>query len=405
MPPVSRFLIPALLACGLAPAWADDIETVVVTGDQVHLIEVRPDDTALGIAKPLVETPRAITAVSDTTLERYGVTGVDTLSAITPSAYTASYYGVEGAVNLRGTLAESYFRGFKRVENRGTYETPLGDAAEIEILRGPPSPIYGAGKVGGLVNFIPKSDGGGAEGSEVSVTYGSYSKRNLSGQIGIPVDLGFAQGGVHAYGEVDDSFSYYRGIHPSHQMLELSADFAVGDWALSADYMYYHSNGDVQTPGWNRLTQALINNGTYVTGSNTSLKVSPGAKSLTLNNFGGNPYFFDPNFKPLYLAAPFCGTCTDAAHTLNSGFGTSWIGRRTVYIAPGVDFSNTVTHTAFAELARDSGEAAENSASSFSGTRWRMTALFPMVSPDPIAPRSAKRGRVMISALMRLTAT
>jgi len=71
----------------------------------------------------------------------------------------------------------------------------------------------------------------------------------------------------------------------------------------------------------------------------TSLKASPGAASLTLNNFGGNPYFFDPNFKPLYIVAPGCGTCTDAAHTLNSGFGTTWIDSRTVYIAPGVDFS------------------------------------------------------------------
>ena len=138
---------------------------------------------------------------------------MDTLSAITPSAYTASYYGVEGAVNLRGTLAESYFRGFKRVENRGTYTTPLGDAAEIEILRGPPSAIYGAGKVGGLVNFIPKSESAtDSDGSgEVTATYGSYSKRNMTGQIGLPLDLGFASGGVHAYGELDDSFSYYRG--------------------------------------------------------------------------------------------------------------------------------------------------------------------------------------------------
>ena len=137
-------------------ASADDIETVTVTGDRVHLIDTAPDDTAFGIAKPLVDTPRAITVVSDTTLDRYGVDGVDGLTAVTPSAYTASYYGVEGAVNLRGTLAESYFRGFKRAENRGTYDTPLGDAAELEILRGPPSAIYGAGKVGGLVNFTPK---------------------------------------------------------------------------------------------------------------------------------------------------------------------------------------------------------------------------------------------------------
>ena len=349
-----RFAVVASLLAGGSLAQAQEIETVVVTGDQAHLIEVRPDDTALGLAKPLVETPRAITAISDTTLDRYGVTGVDTLSAITPSAYTASYYGVEGSVNLRGTLAESYFRGFKRAEDRGTYQTPLGDAAEIEILRGPPSPIYGAGKVGGLVNFIPKSESGTDAGvsGEASATYGSYSKRNASGQVGVPLDLGFAQGGIHAYGEIDDSYSYYRGLHPSHQMLELSADFAAGAWALSADYMFYHSNGDVQTPGWNRLTQGLIDHGTYVTGRNTTLKDADGNGRLTLNELGGNPYFFDPKFQPLYIVVPGCGACTDAAHTLNSGFGTGWIDRRDVYIARGVDFSNTITHTGFVELAR-----------------------------------------------------
>src|SRR5215469_13613256 len=140
-----------------APAAAQ--ETVVVTGDAVHLIDTAPDDTAFGIAKPLLETPRAITVVSDTTLERYGVQGVDDLTAITPNAYTASFYGVEGAVNLRGTLAESYFDGFKRAENRGTYATDLDDAAQIEILRGPPSAIYGPGKVGGMVNIVPHSGG------------------------------------------------------------------------------------------------------------------------------------------------------------------------------------------------------------------------------------------------------
>src|ERR1700722_6397170 len=368
-----RFLFVSLVLAGLAPAHAQSdagVETVVVKGDQAHLISLAPDEAALRIAKPLLETPRAVTAGSDTTLDRYGVTGVDTLSAIPPSAYTASYYGVEGTVNLRGTLAENYFRGFKRVENRGTYQTPLGDAAEIEILRGPPSPIYGAGKVGGLVNFIPKSENGGDDtlNGELAATYGSYSKRNLAGQAGMPLDLGFANGGVHAYGELDDSFSYYRGLHPSHQLLELSGDFAAGARGLSTDYMYYHSNGDVQTPGWNRLTQALIDNGTYVTGSNTSLKTSPGAANLTLNNFGGNPYFFDPNFKPLYIAAPGCGSCTDAAHTLDSGFGTTWIDRRTVYIARGGDFSNTITHTGFVELARDFGEDGKFSLQAFVDT-------------------------------------
>jgi len=351
-----RFLFAGLVLAAFAgaPALADDtIETVTVTGDRAHLIETQPDDTALGLELPLLETPRAVTAVSDTTLDRYGITGVDTLTAITPSAYTASYYGVEGAVNLRGTLAESYFEGFKRVEDRGTYSTPLGDAAEIELVRGPPSVIFGPGKVGGLVNFVPKSETAtdGDVSGEVTATYGSYSKRNTTGQIGVPLDFGSITGGIHAYGELDDSFSYFRGIHPSHQLVELTGNFASGPWVLSSDYMYYHSNGDVQTAGWNRLTQALVDNGTYITGSNTSLSTN-GKPYLTFNDLGGNPYTFSPTYTPLYIASPGCGACTDATHTLDSGLGTTYLDRRTVYIDPGVDFSNTITHTGFAELSR-----------------------------------------------------
>jgi len=331
---------------------AQGVESITVEGDPVHLLQTQANAAAFGLDKPLIETPRAVTLVSDATIARYGIDGVNDLTAITPSAYTASYYGVEGSVSLRGTLAENYFRGFKRVENRGTYSTPLGDAAAIEILRGPPSPIYGAGKVGGLVNFLPKSaSGSDVLGGEASVSYGSYSKRNATLGISVPISVGAALGGLHLYGEADDSFSFYRGIHPSHQLIELSGGLALADWSLTADYMYYHSNGDVQTPGWNRLTQASIDNGTYITGRNSSLKDTDGNGRLTLNEFGGNPYFFDPKFVPLA-----CIACQDAAHRLDTGFGTTNLDPRKVYVAPGVDFSNTVTHTAFLEAARELGD-------------------------------------------------
>src|SRR3982751_5320055 len=237
-----------VLAIWTAPAFGQGVESITVTGDPVHLLETGANGAAFGLDKPLLETPRAVTLVSDATIARYGISGVNDLTAITPSAYTASYYGVEGAVSLRGTLAENYFRGFKRAENRGTYSTPLSDAAGIEILRGPPSPIYGAGKVGGMVNFLPKTvSANDALGGEVTLTYGSYSKRNATAQISAPVTMGAAAGGLHAYGEVDDSFSFYRGLHPSHQLIELSGNLATGDWSFAADYMYYHSSGDIQT--------------------------------------------------------------------------------------------------------------------------------------------------------------
>lgn len=339
-----------LAALWAAPACAQEVESVTVTGDVVHLLDTGANQAAFGLDKPLLETPRAVTLVSDTTLDRYGISGIDGLTAITPSAYTASYYGVEGAVSLRGTLAENYFRGFKRVENRGTYDTPLADAAGIEILRGPPSPVYGAGKVGGLVNFLPKTaEAGDDAGGEVALTYGSYSKRNAAAQYSLPVTIGDAQGGIHAYGEIDDSYSFYRGLHPSHQMLQLSGTLAVDGWHFTADYMFYHSSGQVQTPGWNRLTQQLIDSGTYVTGRDTSLTAANG-KYLTFNDLGGNPYAYDPGFTALA-----CAGCRDAAHTLDTGVGTTHLDTRTIYIARGVDFSDTSTHTGFVEASRPLG--------------------------------------------------
>ena len=301
---------------------------------------------------------------------------------------------MEGAVSLRGTLAENYFRGFKRAENRGTYSTPLSDAAGIEILRGPPSPIYGAGKVGGLVNFLPKSAAANDSlGGEVTVTYGSYAKRNLTAQLSTPVSLGAAAGGLHAYGEIDDSFSFYRGIHPSHQLLELSGGLALGDWSFAADYMYYHSNGDVQTPGWNRLTQALIDNGTYITGRNTSLKDADGNGRLTLNEFGGNPYFFDPNFHALA-----CVACQDAAHKLDTGLRHHHA--RSAHRLSGARRGFLQHHHPhrLPGSGRMRWARARLCGCSCSAMCCRMTASFPTAFPAPIAPRFSRRGCAMTSS-------
>src|SRR4051812_11791632 len=86
-----------LLAIWTAPAFAQGVESITVTGDPVHLLQTGANTAAFGLDRPLLETPRAVTLVSDATIARYGIGGVNDLTAITPSAYTASYYGVEGA--------------------------------------------------------------------------------------------------------------------------------------------------------------------------------------------------------------------------------------------------------------------------------------------------------------------
>lgn len=326
-------------------------EVVVVARDKAGLLEKTPNDSVFGLDKALIETPRSASFASDVTLERYGIETIDDLTSISPGTYTASFYGVPGALNIRGTLAENYFRGFKRIENRGTYSTPVGDAAQIEIVRGPPTPIYGAGKVGGMLNFIPKSAKSEGDyisevGGDVEFTVGSYDKKQFSGQIGAPVSLGTIEGGLHLYVEGEDSGSFYRGINPKRQIIETSADFDLGnDWSTAVGAMFYHSDGDIQTPGWNRLTQDLIDNGTYITGRDTTLVDADGNGKLTPNEVGYYPY--GTALYQAYYGFP----STDDNHTLDTGVGTTKLDPRTVYISD-ADFSHTWTKTAYWDLAK-----------------------------------------------------
>ena len=290
----------ALAAPSLAAAQSA-VEGVTVTArDPAGLLERQPSDAVFGLAKPLLETPRSASFVSAATLDRYGVRALDDLVAVSPGTFTDSYYGVPGSLNLRGTLAENYFRGFKRVENRGTYPTPLPAAEQVEIVRGPPTPAFGPGKVGGLMNFVPRtaridnhfvSEPTG----EAEATVGAYGLKRLSGQIGAPLRLGWAAGGLYVYAEAEDGGSYYRGIDPRHQLAEISGELELHHgWSVAFGAMAYRARGYVQTPGWNRLTQALIDRGVYTTGRDSTLVDKDGNGRLTPNEVGPGglmPYF------------------------------------------------------------------------------------------------------------------
>ncbi len=351
-------------AAAAAAKAAPTVPEIVITGDRAGLLERRPNGAVMGLTKPLIETPRSASLVSATTIQRYGIQTINDFVAVSPNSYTASFYGVPGELDVRGTLAENYFLGFKLVENRGTYTTPIGDASQIDVVRGPPSPIYGPGKVGGFLNFIPKSEK--SEGltqptGEIDITGGSYGKANVNLQFGAPTNIGIAEGGIYAYGEYDTGGSFYKGIDPTHELGSVSVNYNLPDnWSFTADTMILSADGDVQTPGWNRLTQQLVDNRTYITGQNTSLSASPGVGYLTPNQaspgaFSPYPYNYTAVGQGLFAAYyGFPPTGLPAAFSLNSaGAGqTVTLSPRDVYISP-YDFSKTFSPTVVLGLAKD----------------------------------------------------
>jgi len=281
-------------------AAADDQEGEIVVTGALEALPVTNVGSVFGFNKTLVETPRSASTISSEQIERFGITDIYDLVAQSPGTFTNSFFGVGGALDIRGTPGEVYFRGVRRLDNPGNYPTPIGASERIDIVRGPSSPIYGPSKTGGYMNFVPKSarvQGGAlldhAEG-EMSYTRGSWDYNVLKAQVRGPLKLGGTEFGYSLYAEMEDSGSYYRNMSTKQTLLQAAFDNQVtDDLRIEFGGMYQNYKGQ-QNGGWNRLTQALVDNGTYLTGSAKPLDTNGDGQlsqsELTgqgLNPFGG----------------------------------------------------------------------------------------------------------------------
>ncbi|MDE0036458.1 MAG: TonB-dependent receptor [Gammaproteobacteria bacterium] len=263
-----------------APDPADgqgEVEELVVVGslDSLPGVDVR---SIYGFDKSILETPRSASTVSEEMMDRYNMSDIDELIVAAPGTFTQSFFGVAGSLDIRGTIGETYFRGVRRLDNPGNYPTPIGASDRIDIVRGPASPIHGPSKIGGYLNFNPKSARIEETGEfiaettgSVSLNLGSWDKRVVNGELGGPGRLAGRDFGYWLYAELEDSGSYYRNTGTEQMLLQASFDMnPTATLHLQFGGMYHDYTGN-QVAGWNRLTQDLIDHGTYVTGSPASL--------------------------------------------------------------------------------------------------------------------------------------
>jgi iron complex outermembrane receptor protein len=267
-------------------------EIVVTAANLAGVIQERESDSAFGIDKVLVDTPRSVTAISDLLLDRYNIKTVYDFTAVAAGTYTGSYFGVPGSLNVRGRIADTYFMGFQQITNFATYPTPVSASSNIELVRGPPSPIYGAGQIGGYMNFVPKSALGGDAKfvtdptGAISFTYGSYDQKEGTLEGAVPVTLGDHHAGIYGFLSVVDSDSFYIGEHPKNQTAQLTFSSELGsNWNLTATAQFINSTGYLKDVGWNRVTQQLIDNDEYVSGTAMMPIVQSGQSYITLADY------------------------------------------------------------------------------------------------------------------------
>lgn len=280
----------------------EDVERIEVRGS-LGSLPGQDVESVFGFGKSILETPRSVSTISQEQLERFSVSDIDELVAFAPGTFTQSFFGVAGSLDVRGTPGETYFRGVKRLDNPGNYPTPIGASSSIDIVRGPASPIYGPAKIGGYLNFNPKSAraSGGQYLEEntgaFSYTTGTWDKSVLSAEIGGPATLAGKEMGFYLYGEVENSGSYYQNSGTDQTVLQASFNVDISDnLRIEFGGMYHKYEGN-QIAGWNRLSQDLIDSGTYVTGTAKPLDTdgdgSISHQEYNVERAGINPFIFN----------------------------------------------------------------------------------------------------------------
>lgn len=298
----NRWTIALVTSAFVMPAFAQDsdelLDEIVVEGS-LNSLPTQDVGSVFGLDKTLLETPRSASTISSDQLERFDITDIDELVALAPGTFTQSFFGVAGSLDVRGTAGETYFRGVRRLDNPGNYPTPIGASDRIDIVRGPASIIYGPAKIGGYLNFVPKSaraSGGqymdDVEG-KVSYSTGSWDRNVITGEVGGSVAIKDRDFGYYLYGEVEDSGSYYNNSQTDQTLLQLAIDHDINDRLRVQFGGMYHKYEGNQIAGWNRLTQDLIDNGTYITGNAQPLDTNgDGSISHSEYNVAGISQFF-----------------------------------------------------------------------------------------------------------------
>jgi len=156
---------------------------------------------------PLVELPQPVTII---TSDRYRSQGAISISDTVKYAagVLANPYGRDTRVdgfNVRGINALQFRDGMRDIFSY--YASITSDPynfSRVEIVRGPASVLFGQGSIGGLVNLVSKTPEF-QTGGELSLVYGSFSRKEALGDVNIALSDSLA---IRAVARARDANSF-----------------------------------------------------------------------------------------------------------------------------------------------------------------------------------------------------
>jgi iron complex outermembrane recepter protein len=278
--------------------------------DPTGLINNRPINSAFGFDKPLVEAPKAISLISTLQMETVGIRVSDDLVKVAPSTYSNFRYGLQGNISIRNQTSDFYFRGMKRIDPQGNFRTMWGANDGLEIVRGPASPIFGLGRIGGYVNFIPKTARASTgkyldhDSGSIRMTVGAYDKKIAALDVAGPIPIKNHPAGYAVYAYWEDSGSYFQNSFDKQQLIQTTFTVDLTHaLRIETGVVYHHSNGGLPG-GTNRTTHDQIATDTYWSGQfsyqlDENHDGSISEREIRNSYFWGSPQFSAKTTDPL----------------------------------------------------------------------------------------------------------
>jgi outer membrane receptor protein involved in Fe transport len=331
---------------------ADDVtklEKYDVSGvpiEQQILPTSRPFSSVYGFDDDILSVPRNVTIVSREQMDAINIQDVTEFSKLTSSSFTDSNFGSPANPTIRGQAADYFVNGMRQHvgDNGDGMPVDFNSVESVNIIPGPATAVQGASAyVGGYVDVITKQPFFNGNHGFVSATIGSYGTYRWTIDDGGPINSKLAF--RFSYSGEDSKGFWYDWIK------QTTALYGAVTYRPSDKYELFMSvNAFIadyrENFGVNRVTQALISNGVYQTGTNINngTKATAADPQNALNVSGSDTIAFGP-IVPLDYRAIANGPLSHA-----HGQEYNWQAIQTFKLSPDLKIVN---NTAFSYTKRD----------------------------------------------------
>jgi outer membrane receptor protein involved in Fe transport len=264
---------------------SENLDEIVVNGikrGDLILPTTVTSTSAYGLDLGVMDTPRNNSLISKAQLDALNIQNPGGFSYLTSSSYADAAFGQPNVPRIRGQYGDIYYNGMRDPFTLNGYGAPISfnDVESIDIVKGTASVQQGPGAgVGGSIGITTKMPSFSGFAESFQLEFDSQQKRRASFDVGGPLSSSTAARVSFAS---DDSGSYYYDMYFHQQSLyaavitNFTDQYSVTFTGEAVDTRYRENDGV------NRVNQALIDNGTYLTGAPPASTISGFGTEVTL---------------------------------------------------------------------------------------------------------------------------